>query len=81
MMRLSGKIHNAKSPIIFKNGYCVLQIMKHFTLFYFRELTSTFTKLESLVQIEMENLEENIIKLDQEITRLEEIKNKSITLR
>ena len=81
MMRLSGKIHNAKSPIILKTGYCVLQIMKHFTLFYFRELTSTFTKLESLVQIEMENLEENIIKLDQEITRLEEIKNKSITLR
>ena len=80
-LRLSGKIHNAKSTIILKTGYCVLQIMKHFTLFYFRELTSTFTKLESLVQIEMENLEENIIKLDQEITRLEEIKNKSITLR
>ena len=55
--------------------------MKHFTLFYFRELTSTFTKLESLVQREMENLEENIIKLDKEITRLEKIENKSIILR
>ena len=81
MMLLSGKIHNAKSTIILKTGYSVLQIMKHFTLFYFRELTSTFTKLESLVQREVENLEENIIKLDKEITRLEEIKNKSITLR
>ena len=80
-MRLSGKIHNAKSTIILKTGYCVLQIMKHFTLFYFRELTSTFTKLESLVQREMENLEENIIKLDKEITRLEKIENKSIILR
>ena len=81
MMRLSGKMHNAKSTIILKTGFCVLQIMKHFTLFYFRELTSTFKKLESLVQIEMENLEENIIKLDQEITRLEKIENKSIILR
>ncbi|CAH3150194.1 unnamed protein product [Pocillopora meandrina] len=40
-----------------------------------RELTSTIATLESLVQREMENLEENIIKLDQEITRLEKIKN------
>ncbi|XP_066024297.1 mitofusin-2 isoform X2 [Pocillopora verrucosa] len=46
-----------------------------------QELTSTFTKLESLVQREMENLEENIIKLDKEITRLEKIENKSIILR
>ena len=30
-MRLSGKIHNAKSSIILKTGYCVLQIKKHFT--------------------------------------------------
>lgn len=81
MIRLSGKMHNAKSTIILKTGFCVLQIMKHFTLFYFRELTSTFTKLESLVQREMENLEESIINLDKEITRLEKIENKSIILR
>ena len=59
----------------------LLQIKKHFILFYFRELTSTIARLESLVQREVENLKENIIKLDKEITRLEKIKNDAITLR
>ena len=74
--RLGDKIYNnAKYPIVLKTCYCVLQIKKHFILFYFRELTSTIAKLESLVQREVENLKENIIKLDKEITRLEKIKN------
>ena len=53
----------------------LLQIKKHFILFYFRELKSAIKELEPLVQREVENLKENIIKLDKEITRLEKIEN------
>ena len=49
--------------------------MKHFILFHFRELTSIFAKLNSLVQRAKENLEENIIELYKEIRRLEKIEN------
>ena len=74
--RFGDKIHNnAKSPITSDKETF------YFILFYFRELTSTIAKLESLVQREVENLKENIIKLDKEITRLEEIKNDAIILR
>ena len=59
----------------------LLQIKKHFILFHFRELTSTFAKLNSLVQRAKENLEENIIELYKEITRLEKIENDAKILR
>ena len=59
----------------------LLQIMKHFILFHFRGLTSTFAKLNSLVQRAKENLEENIIELYKEITRLEKIENDAKILR
>ena len=59
----------------------LLQITKHFILFHFRELTSTFAKLNSLVQRAKENLEENIIELYKEITRLEKIENDAKILR
>lgn len=55
--------------------------MKHLILFHFRELTSTFAKLKSLVQRAKENLEENIIELYREITRLEKIENDAKILR
>lgn len=47
----------------------------------FRELTSTFVKLKSLVQRAKETLEENIIDLYKEITRLEKIENDAKILR
>ena len=50
-------------------------------LIYFRELTSTFVKLKSLVQRAKETLEENIIELYKEITRLEKIENDAKILR
>ena len=59
----------------------LLQIKKHLILFHFRELTSTFAKLKSLVQRAKENLEENIIELYREITRLEKIENDAKILR
>ena len=48
---------------------------------HFRELTSTFVKLKSLVQRAKETLEENIIDLYKEITRLEKIENDAKILR
>ena len=50
-------------------------------LIYFRELTSTFVKLKSLVQRAKETLEENIIELYKEITRLEKIESDAKILR
>ena len=44
-------------------------------------MTSTFAKLKSLVQRAKENLEENIIELYKEITRLEKIENDAKILR
>ena len=52
-----------------------------FDAFCFRELTSTFVKLKSLVQRAKETLEENIIDLYKEITRLEKIENDAKILR
>ncbi|XP_066025138.1 mitofusin-2-like isoform X2 [Pocillopora verrucosa] len=46
-----------------------------------QELTSTFAKLESLVQREAKNLKEKIFKLDKEITRLQKIGNDAKILR
>ena len=44
-------------------------------------MTITFAKLESLVQREVKNLKEKIIKLDKEITRLQKIENDAKILR
>ena len=61
-------------------GGCRLSCL-FFSLFYFRELTSTFVKLKSLVQRAKEELEERIIELCKEITRLEKIENDAKILR
>lgn len=47
----------------------------------FRELTSSFVRLKSLVQRAKETLEEDIIELCKEITRLEKIENDAKILR
>ena len=73
--RFGDKIHdNAKSPITSdKETFDFISFQ--------RELTSTFAKLKSLVHRAKENLEENIIELYKEITRLEKIENDAKILR
>lgn len=55
--------------------------MSNLFLYYFRELSSSFVKLKSLVQRAKETLEEDIIELYKEITRLEKIENDAKILR
>ena len=62
-------------------GHIGTQDHFNFDAFCFRELTSTFVKLKSLVQRAKETLEENIIDLYKEITRLEKIENDAKILR
>ena len=62
-------------------GHIGTQDHFNFDEFCFRELTSTFVKLKSLVQRAKETLEENIIDLYKEITRLEKIENDAKILR
>ena len=62
-------------------GHIGTQDLLNFDAFCFRELTSTFVKLKSLVQRAKETLEENIIDLYKEITRLEKIENDAKILR
>lgn len=59
--------------VSFTSANCSIQVQQ--------ELTSTFAKLKSLVQRAKESLEENIIELYKEITRLEKIENEAKILR
>ncbi|XP_073249397.1 mitofusin-2-like [Porites lutea] len=59
--------------VSFTSANCSIQVQQ--------ELTSTFVKLKSLVQRAKETLEENIIDLYKEITRLEKIENDAKILR
>jgi len=59
--------------VSFTSANCSIQVQQ--------ELTSTFVKLKSLVQRAKEELEESIIELCKEITRLEKIENDAKILR
>lgn len=59
--------------VSFTSANCSIQVQQ--------ELSSSFVKLKSLVQRAKESLEENIIELCKEITRLEKIENEAKILR
>lgn len=59
--------------VSFTSANCSIQVQQ--------ELTSSFVKLKSLVQRAKESLEENILELCKEITKLEKIENEAKILR
>ena len=86
IIRTFGHLLNCRSFMFLNNHafavqMCLTDWFRFFLLFYCRELTSTFVKLKSLVQRAKETLEENIIELYKEITRLEKIENDAKILR